>query len=166
MDIDKIAKKLAFDEEEEVISVLGQSWLDSLITNGIPRKTVMLLTDKRLYVWSRRIAHAGLGNIKADINVNDLSGSSFNVRSRQFVRIMLVLFGLIGFLILANVAIEYAIVCLLVFALLIYLNRDMRTIGIITNGVEYLFPVKGHSPEEIRTFRVAIALMVEAEREA
>jgi len=125
MDIDKIAKKLAFDEEEEVISVLGQSWLDSLITNGIPRKTVMLLTDKRLYVWSRRIAHAGLGNIKADINVNDLSGSSFNVRSRQFVRIVLMVLGLIGASILANVAIEYAIVCLLVFALLIYLNRDM-----------------------------------------
>jgi hypothetical protein len=136
MDVDKIAKKLAFDEEEEVISVLGQSWLDSLITNGIPRKTVMLLTDKRLYVWSRRIAHAGLGNIKADINVNDLSGSSFNVRSRQFVRIVLMVLGLIGASILANVAIEYAIVCLLVFALLIYLNRDMRTIGIITNGVE------------------------------
>ncbi|MDI9528853.1 MAG: hypothetical protein QM233_02865 [Candidatus Cloacimonadota bacterium] len=125
MDVDKIAKKLAFDEEEEVISVLGQSWLDSLITNGIPRKTVMLLTDKRLYVWSRRIAHAGLGNIKADINVNDLSGSSFNVRSRQFVRIVLMVLGLIGASILANVAIEYAIVCLLVFALLIYLNRDM-----------------------------------------
>ena len=90
----------------------------------IPRKTVMLLTDKRLYVW-RRIAHAGLGNIKADINVNDLSGSSFNVRSRQFVRIVLMVLGLIGASILANVAIEYAIVCLLVFALLIYLNRDM-----------------------------------------
>lgn len=125
MDVDKIAKKLAFDEEEEVISVLGQSWLDSLITNGIPRKTVMLLTDKRLYVWSRRIAHAGLGNIKADINVNDLSGSSFNVRSRQFVRIVLMVLGLIGASILANVAIEYAIVWLLVFGLLIYLNRDM-----------------------------------------
>jgi hypothetical protein len=155
-----------FSENEKVIAELGQNYLDSFLTGGGFSKTVMVLTDKRIYIKGKRFIGTGRVNTSADFNINDVTGTVYAVRSPMFLRLIILLL-MVGGLVAAVLteAPVSSLPILLLFLIILLLIRDTRALGIIVHGTEFSFPVQRYKNDVIGSFRQAVALMVESHRD-
>lgn len=162
MNSDDRIKHIIYDEKEEPILILGEKSLDELKKWGSADRTVMILTDRRLYINGKKIVNP-MGSIKTNacFNVSDITGTIYYRKDRLLIRILLVL--LIIATVITHLLYEtlYFLSPIILWAFLIYLARDVIALNINMKGSEFLFQIQGYSKEEIEQFRKAIALISE-----
>ncbi len=165
-------RNIFFAANESMIAALGKTYLDSFLSGAGLTKLVMVLTNQRLYVKGKTfILGRGKVTIDEDYNVNDLTGTSYEIKSFLWLRILLILAG-IGGAIPSIVAMEYSsdaaipglIVNILVTAFLVLMAKDRAYLGIFTGGTKYLYPMKKYRPDEIMAFRQQVGLLIEYNR--
>lgn len=166
--------KIFFDEDEQVVAILGQSYLNSFLTTGSFKRMSMVLSNKRLYVKSRIFSFfKGITTKEEDFNVNDLTGSSINIISLIIYRII--------FLIIFSLPLLYAMsegegvfmegvfmsILNIIFWVFVFffLIKDPRQIGINCKGKNFFYSIKHHKPTEVDNFRKELAKMIDHNRQ-
>ena len=97
------------DPDEKLQGVLGQGLITSLITGGGLGKSMMVLTDRRLYVQGKIYQKAGgLGGAnfvvvkgKQTVPVSNITGTGFQERDPKAILILSWIIGILAILILA-----------------------------------------------------------------
>lgn len=170
-------QKYLFSENEIVHSILGLSYLNSFLSGQGLSKTVMILTDKRVYASGKSISLGrGSRKVELDANLHDISGSTIIRSSHNVLRVILSLFFAIILLgcgiavknsygdefYIALLCAALSILCLILVQVFL---RAKLFLNIVVSGCEYGFPIKNCSDRELMSFRRKLAVNIEACRE-
>ncbi|PKN74802.1 MAG: hypothetical protein CVU49_06635 [Candidatus Cloacimonetes bacterium HGW-Cloacimonetes-2] len=165
-------RNIFFAANESMIATLGKTYLDSFLSGAGLTKLVMVLTNQRLYVKGKTfILGRGKVTIDEDYNVNDLTGTSYEIKSFLWLRILIILAGIAG-LIPSIAVLEYSteaaipgiLITVLFTALLVLLAKDRSYLGIFTGGTKFIYPMKKYRADEIMAFRQQVGLLIEYNR--
>lgn len=90
-------KNIFYDVNEEIIAILGQGFVTNFLFSGNISKTILILTNKRLYREGKAYAPSVMGKAKVSsvVNVEDVRATHFLDITHKGV----VIFGAIIFLI-------------------------------------------------------------------
>ncbi len=99
--IKTIPAQIFHDPREQVRAVLGQDYLTSVLQGGNLSKSIMILTDKRIYQRGKIFEFTTQGHLVSSagervVNIRDVTGTSF--KEKNFP---LILIGAVAFIILA-----------------------------------------------------------------
>jgi hypothetical protein len=123
---DEIPSGIFHNEAEILKGILGQSFFTSVISEGSLKKSVMILTDKRLYQKGRIYEKNQYGKLvksigNKTINVCDITGTSFHTFNNVLQKIMgiiCIVIGVFGLFLELNRTSEYG--SMIAFLLLIF----------------------------------------------
>ncbi|MDO9258046.1 MAG: hypothetical protein Q7U54_21215 [Bacteroidales bacterium] len=123
-------RQLFHDDSEEVVGILGQSYADAIIRNGELSKSIMVLSNKRLYHKGSLYEKTGNGKLNFSkgqkvVNIQDITGTSYS-SSRDMIMFIisivlgiLALLGLLG-IIFASIKGEAGIASSSIFLILLF----------------------------------------------
>jgi len=173
-------KQLLQSPDEEILGILGTSYLQNIFAGSGLKRSVMIVTNKRLYMRGMLISRGHYGQQDVVVLLEDVSGlrtiSNDPKRARRgawFLGLLNVwlygsLFGWFGKLKSGEFGdlFFWAILStmgFLIFALVAWIGKS-RMFVIEYSGSSVSVPAKWYSLEEIETFRKAVTAGIETLR--
>jgi len=173
-------KQLLQSPDEEILGVLGTSYLQNLVKGSGLSRSVMIATDKRLYMRGALISQGHFGQQDVVVLLEDVSGLRTISNDPKWAKKWACLFGLLAmwsFIELSGgklgkkddemftVFAWLGSILGLLFGRIAWFGKS-RTFAVEYSGTSVSVPAKWYSLEEIETFRKAVTAGIESLRES